>query len=72
LYLTNAWLPFGFNLCGDQYMLNVHHGIMAQGLVASNKNGCFQIDFGALVCWGFPDFSGVFQDFPNYGAVIFV
>jgi hypothetical protein len=53
-------------------MLNVHHGIMAQGLVASNKNGCFQIDFGTLVCWGFPDFSGVFQDFPNYGAVIFV
>jgi len=75
LYLTNAWLPFGFNLCGDQYMLNVHHGIMAQGLVASNKNGCFQIDFGIWfvgVFGGFPDFSGVFQDFPNYGAVIFV
>jgi hypothetical protein len=75
LYLTNAWLPFGFNLCGDQYMLNVHHGIMAQGLVASNKNGCFQIDFGTLVCrvfLGFPDFLGVLQDFPNYGAVIFV
>jgi hypothetical protein len=53
-------------------MLNVHHGIMAQGLVASNKNGCFQIDFGTLVCWGFRGFSGVFQDFPNYGAVIFV
>jgi len=56
-------------------MLNVHHGIMAQGLVASNKNGCFQIDFGIWfvgVFGGFPDFSGVFQDFPNYGAVIFV
>jgi hypothetical protein len=43
-------------------MLTVHHGIMAQGLVASNKNGGFQTDFGTLVCWGFS----------NYGAVIFV
>jgi len=24
------------------------------------------------VIGGFPDLSGVFQDFPNYGAVIFV
>ena len=42
---------------------------MAQGLAASNKNGCFQIDFGTLVWWGFPVFSGVFRGLVGFSGV---
>jgi len=61
LYLTNAWFPVGHQLCGNHFTLNDLYLIMAQALVASNKNGCVQINFGTLFCREIREYAGLWR-----------